>query len=84
MSLLVLFGDEMLSYIKLFVLACGLALLGSSSVLAESSPSLSGDDEDEMSKLMAVLEKHTAIATKTKINSDYVPGIVTVLYREEL
>ncbi len=39
-------------------------------------------DDDEMSELLElleVLEEETTIATKTKINSDFVPGMVTVL-----
>jgi outer membrane receptor for ferrienterochelin and colicins len=40
--------------------------------------------EDEESKLLAILAEETAVATKTRLNSDFVPGIVTVLHGEEL
>jgi len=42
------------------------------------------DDEKEMMRLLAILDKHTEIATKTKLNADYVPGMVTVLYGKDL
>ena len=42
------------------------------------------DEEKELAELMSVIEKETEIATKTRMNSDYVPGIVTVLEGDEL
>jgi len=68
----------------MFVLACGGGFWLPSPAVSDSSAPLSMDDENEMSKLMAVLDKHTHIATKTKMNADYVPGIVTVLHRDDL
>lgn len=46
----------------------------------------SGSDSDMHDKihLLNIIEKYTDIATKTKINSDYVPGIITVIYSDEL
>lgn len=44
----------------------------------------SAGDQEEFRELLAVLEEETEIATKTKMNQDYVPGIVTVLHREQL
>lgn len=41
-------------------------------------------EDPELAALMSELEKETEIATKTRMNSDYVPGIVTVLEGEEL
>jgi len=40
--------------------------------------------DDEESRLLAILAEETAIATKTRLNSDFVPGIVTVLHGDEL
>jgi len=40
-------------------------------------------DDDEMA-LLALLEEQTEIATKTKINADFVPGMVTILSGEDL
>jgi iron complex outermembrane receptor protein len=37
-----------------------------------------------MQNLLQVLEQQTEIATKTRLNADYVPGLVTVLHGEEL
>ena len=42
------------------------------------------EDETEMLELLAILDAETTIATKTKLNSDFVPGMVTVLNGEEL
>jgi|GEM_PF-242664 len=50
-----------------------------SPVLAEEEGDLS-----EMNELLAILEQETAVATKTKMNTDYVPGIVTVLQGTDL
>jgi outer membrane receptor for ferrienterochelin and colicins len=38
------------------------------------------EDDEELLELLAVLEEETEVATKTKMNADYVPGIVTVLH----
>ncbi|KPA15787.1 TonB-denpendent receptor [Candidatus Magnetomorum sp. HK-1] len=44
----------------------------------------SDEDQDEFEKLLLVLNKYTKIATKTKLNSEYVPGIVTIFTRQEM
>jgi iron complex outermembrane receptor protein len=41
---------------------------------------LPADDDVEMEQLLALLEEQTTIATKTRLNADYVPGMVTVLH----
>jgi len=49
--------------------------------------SLKNDDEDdliEMEKLMSIIEKYSDLATKTRLNADYVPGILTVVNRKEM
>lgn len=43
-----------------------------------------GEDQAELLELLAVLEEETEVATKTKMNADYVPGIVTVLHGEDM
>ncbi len=45
---------------------------------------LSHEDEEDLSHLLDVLNKHTEIATKTKMNADYTPGMVTVLHGKDL
>ncbi len=54
----------------------------------EPSPSVEktarAEEQEELLELLAVLEQETEIATKTRMNSDYVPGMVTVLHGEQL
>lgn len=42
------------------------------------------DDDPEMQRLLMVLDKYTEIATKTRLNADFVPGMVTVLHGDDL
>ena len=42
------------------------------------------DEKIESDKLVSIVEKWTDIATKNRLNADYVPGMVTVLYGKEL
>jgi outer membrane receptor for ferrienterochelin and colicins len=46
--------------------------------------SQSDTDEEEFTRLVQFIDKYTNIATKTKLNVDYVPGMVTVLRGEDL
>ncbi|UTF61771.1 TonB-dependent siderophore receptor [Gilvimarinus sp. DA14] len=39
---------------------------------------------DDLTALLAILEEETALATQSKMNADYVPGMVTILHRENL
>jgi outer membrane receptor for ferrienterochelin and colicins len=41
-------------------------------------------DEEEFTRLVQFIDKYTDIATKTKLNVDFVPGMVTVLRGEDL
>ena len=41
-------------------------------------------DDKEMQELLSIVQQETAVATKTRLNSDYVPGTVTVLESDEL
>lgn len=54
------------------------ALLLSSALLARA------DDDELLADLLDVIAEETALATKTRLNSDFVPGLVTVLERERL
>ena len=45
---------------------------------------LTASDQEELDQLMKLLDKHTEIATQTRMNADYIPGMVTVLQGEEL
>lgn len=57
-------------------------LLTFTTALYAQAPSKS--DDKELTDLLNVLQQETAVATKTRLNSDYVPGIVTVLEGERL
>jgi iron complex outermembrane receptor protein len=41
-------------------------------------------EDPELTALLAVLQEETAVATKTRMNSDFVPGLVTVLHGDEM
>jgi outer membrane receptor for ferrienterochelin and colicins len=51
---------------------------------AHGGDALSPEDQLEFDRLMGVLDKHTDIATFTKMNADYTPGMVTVLQGRDL
>jgi len=44
----------------------------------------SQEDKNDFDKLLMILNKYTNIATKTKMNSEFVPGIVTIFSRQEM
>lgn len=45
---------------------------------------MAGEDEQWLGELMQVLDESTEIATKSRLNADYVPGMVTVLQGRDL
>lgn len=51
--------------------------------LAADEQQSQGDDK-ELKELLSIVQQETDVATKTRLNSDYVPGIVTVLEGDEL
>ena len=44
----------------------------------------STDEAKELEQLLELLQEQTTLATKTRLNSDYVPGMITVLHHDEL
>jgi iron complex outermembrane receptor protein len=67
------------------VLAYGVSAGAQTAPAAPAAPTQEQQPEDpELKKLMAILAEETAVATKTRMNGDFVPGIVTVLHGEEL
>lgn len=56
----------------------------SHSASLSTSSNDSEEDDSELLELMDILEEETSVATKSKINSDYVPGMVTILQGEEM
>lgn len=63
------------------LLAEGAAEGGALQLAVNSS---SEEDRRELQELLAVLDEETEVATKTKMNNDYVPGMITVLHGEQL
>lgn len=58
-----------------------LLLIFTTALHAQTPPK---SDDKELADLLNVLQQETAVATKTRLNSDYVPGIVTVLEGDRL
>ncbi len=64
-------------------LALALCTVLASGGLASATLSASVDDNDA-SNLLKVLEHQTELATKTGMNADYIPGMVTILSGEDM
>jgi len=56
-----------------------LALFASYCVMAQGST-----EEDELNQFLDLLNQQTSIATKTRLNADFVPGMLSVLQAEQL
>lgn len=66
-------------------LMMGLGFLPLQAVQANESQTARVEAEQaELLALLSLLEEETAVATQTKLNSDYVPGMVNVLHGEDL
>lgn len=66
-------------------LTCLMAAWAAPPAAAQETQLASASTSDaELQNLLAILDQETEIATKTKMNSDFVPGIVTVLQGDEL
>lgn len=64
-------------------LALTFSLLAACAGFAQAPPATTAEDA-ELASLLSVLAEETAIATQTKLNADFVPGIVSVLHGEEM
>jgi iron complex outermembrane receptor protein len=42
------------------------------------------DDLEQLNKLMSIIDKYSDLVTKTRMNSDFVPGLLTVVTRNEM
>ena len=64
---------------------CVGAIAAASWAAAETpaAPAAATSEQEEAASLMAILNEETAVATRTKTNADFVPGIVTVLSGDE-
>jgi iron complex outermembrane receptor protein len=56
-----------------------LALLASGCLWAQES-----SEQDELKQLLRLLEEQTTLATNSRLNADYVPGMLSVLTAEQL
>ncbi|MBD8524466.1 TonB-dependent receptor plug domain-containing protein [Pseudomarimonas arenosa] len=66
-------------------LLLGLALTGlSMTAPAEAANDDAADEDSELASLLALLDEETTIATRTRVNRDFVPGMVTVLRGDAL
>ena len=50
-----------------------LALLSGTCARAQDSP-----EQDELNQLLNLLEQQTTLATKTRLNADFVPGMLSI------
>lgn len=55
--------------------------LASASILV--SATCTGSETDDLQALMALLNQETELVTRTRMNADYVPGMITVMYGED-
>ena len=53
-------------------------------IAADSHAAVAQSEEKELADLLNIVQQETDVATKTRLNSDYVPGTVTVLEGDEL
>lgn len=61
-----------------------LALLACPALVLLASSDARGGDDPELLALMTLLEEETTLATQTRMNADYVPGMVSVLQGDDL
>ncbi len=63
--------------LRIFVVLLVLSPLGAT--LAQDA-----DDSEELEQLLRLLDQQTSLATETKLNADFVPGIVSVMTGEQM
>jgi iron complex outermembrane receptor protein len=64
-------------------MALGLAV-ATASAGAQEHVAEAGGDAAELEQLLQILAEETEVATRTRMNGDFVPGIVSVLTGEEM
>ncbi|MCP5157807.1 MAG: TonB-dependent receptor [Gammaproteobacteria bacterium] len=65
-------------------LAAGVYPLQAEEASIDLAANLAHEDQEWLSELTQVLDESTEIATKSRLNADYVPGMVTVLQGRDL
>lgn len=63
---------------------CLAKVYGGDETLPPGTSEAQTEVDEDLANLLAILEEQTEIATKSKMNADFVPGIVTVLYGDNL
>jgi iron complex outermembrane receptor protein len=70
---------------KQFQIALGIIILTVSMIYAQNSNFDTGpEDMETLESLMSIIDKYSDLATKTRMNSDFVPDILTVVTRDEM
>lgn len=69
---------------RFWLIALGLLLPFTSSVVCAGASVNAAGDDVELEALMAFLNEETNLATQTKMNADFVPGMITVLHGDQL
>ena len=59
-------------------------MLAAAGLVEAQTGDLDREDFAEFQELIEIMDEETTLATKTKLNSDYVPGMVTVLQGSDL
>ncbi|MCP5157806.1 MAG: TonB-dependent receptor [Gammaproteobacteria bacterium] len=81
------FGHDCGYWLRLLSVVVCLLFTALSSLAEESSAdvaAVTSEDEQWLGELMQVLDESTEIATKSRLNADYVPGTATVLQGRDL
>jgi outer membrane receptor for ferrienterochelin and colicins len=66
------------------IIMLALVLIPLTAIAQNTPPPPQQHEEKELEELLTIVNQETEIATKTKMNSDYVPGIVSVLEGDEI
>ena len=61
-----------------------LTLLFTDATWAAAPDTQDQEDQEALMELLEILDEETEVATKTRMNNDYVPGVVTVLHGQHL
>jgi hypothetical protein len=52
--------------------------------IAGGAQAQDSSEQDELNQFMNLLEQQTSLATETRINADFVPGMLSVLSAEQM
>jgi iron complex outermembrane receptor protein len=69
---------------RIIITSLAILLTAFGAFAGDTPPQQARSEDKELEDLLSIVQQETEVATKTKMNSDYVPGIVTVLEGDEL